>query len=67
MEFNAASYKKLEDAGVYVQAEPSLDGNTDTTIRYEPVPQYRKSGVARQVRLAGLGFRACGRGLRVQR
>lgn len=48
MEFNAASYKKLEDAGVYVQAEPSLDGNTDTTIRYEPVPQYRKSGVARQ-------------------
>ena len=46
--FNRKSNEKLEKAGVLVSETPTVDGEADTKIPYQPVPQYRRSGIARQ-------------------
>jgi hypothetical protein len=48
VKFNRDSNKKLEDAGVLVSGAPTVDGQADTKIQYQPVPEYRRSGIARQ-------------------
>ena len=57
--FNRESNKNLETAGVLVNKWPSedfsgerdsptIDGQADRKIQYQPVPEYRRSGIARQ-------------------
>jgi hypothetical protein len=31
-----------------VSGAPTVDGQADTKIQYQPVPEYRRSGIARQ-------------------
>ena len=48
MRFNRHSNAALERAGVYVQDAPSVDGNADAKVPFQPVPKYRRSGISRQ-------------------
>jgi hypothetical protein len=33
---------------VYVSRTPTIDGQADRQVQYQPVPEYRRSGIARQ-------------------